>query len=74
MFNWLWERIHVQERIQKGGHKCALWIFGQGRKKKGPGCLLFCAAAPCCARTEKNLFPLTTERSRKVSTVPKLRR
>lgn len=27
--------------------------FGQGRKKKGPGCLPFCAAAPCCARTEK---------------------
>lgn len=27
--------------------------FGQGRKKKGPGCLPFYAAAPCCARTEK---------------------
>lgn len=34
MFNWLWERIHVQERIQKGGHKSALWILGKAERRR----------------------------------------
>lgn len=34
MLKWLWERIHVQERIQKGGHKCALWILGKDFEKE----------------------------------------
>lgn len=72
MLNWLWERIHVQERIQKGGHKCALWILGKAERRRVQA-VSFSVQLPRAVQGLKNLFPLTTERSRKVSTVPKLR-
>lgn len=72
MLSWLWERIHVQERIQKGGHKCALWIWAR-QKEEGSRLSPFLCSCPMLCKDWKSVFPITTERSRKVATVPKLR-
>lgn len=73
MFNWLWERIHVQERIQKGGHKCALWILGKAERRRVQA-VSFSLQLPRAVQGLKKISShSTTERSRKVSMVPKLR-
>lgn len=68
---WLWERIHIQERIQNGGHKSALWILGKAEEEFRVFPFL-CSCSMLC-NDWKSIFPLTTEISSKVSTVPKLK-
>lgn len=68
---WLWERIRIQERIQNGGHKSALWILGKAEEEFRLSPFL-CSCSMLC-NDWKSVFPLTAEISSKVSMVPKLR-
>lgn len=67
----LWERMHVEERIQRGGHESALWILGTAEEELRPPPFL-CSCSMLCRDCE-GISPLTAERSSRASAVPKLR-
>lgn len=66
---WLWERIHIQESIQNGGHKSALWVLDTAEEefRLSP----FLCSCSMLGNDWKKSLP--TEISSKVSMVPKLR-
>lgn len=53
MLNWLWERIHVQERIQKRGHKCASWIWARQKEEGSRLPPFLCSCPVLCKDCEK---------------------